>query len=709
MDYCFYCMQPTDGSAAVCPFCGNPRTAEVPPHHLPCGTVLRNRYLIGAALGEGGFGITYIGRDTMLNLRVAVKEYYPNGYTNRSSTVSLNVFPPTSGERREFFEKGRNSFLNEARTMGSFSEEPGIVNVRDFFEENNTAYIVMEYLDGVTMKTYLKQNGVMRYNELLPMMLPLMRSLQKVHEAGLVHRDISPDNIMIVGDRLKLLDFGAARNVSVEGNRSLSVMLKPGYAPEEQYRSRGKQGPWTDVYALCATIYKCLTGVTPDDSAERVNEDTLQPPSALGVEIPPAAEKALMRGLAVSAQNRIQSVEELMNALLSADNAPLPSAPEAQPEDTAILSEPDDDVYTTVMNSPKEEGTAILSEPDDADNTMVMNEPEEEDTALLNEPEDMDDYTMLMGGQLFGAPVRTADEATDLLNDADAAALPAAQPAQKQPKQKQPKQKQPKQKEPKQKEPKQKEPKPAQSGDGKKSKGKAAVIAAVIAVVAVAAIVVGILVMSRNKVPADTDGESGAGTSRTQQTAPTADTTKPAYEDPTDSITDDYIPQWVLDYDPVFSDDDIVFELDYCTYGMQVPLQYLLNDGWMMYTSTGKIASGDELILTLNKNSYCLNVIVYNSESEPVDAAYCAVTGIEVSGQNGEDPPFAITLYPNYIYIGMSEEEFSNVFPAYSGEDYYSMVMGFAYENSGSWINKTVELWFEEDSISIIRIAPLDY
>ena len=436
MDCCFNCMEPLEASAGICPICGKSRSVAVPEHHLPCGTLLRDRYLVGAALGEGGFGITYIGRDVTLDIRVAIKEYYPNGFTNRNNTVSLVVTAPVTADRKEFFEKGRASFLKEARALGKFSQEPGIVNVRDFFEENNTVYIVMEYLNGITLKEHLKQSGPIRYSELLPMMLPLMRSLQKVHGAGLIHRDISPDNIMMVGDSLKLLDFGAARSVSAEGNRSLSVMLKPGYAPEEQYRSRGRQGPWTDVYALCATVYKCLTGVTPDDATERMYEDTLQPPSALGAAIPPAAEAALMRGLAVLAKDRLQSVEELIDALLSADDGPVPF-PQAEQTPGGVFggayftpadgyarmpekpvhaaAEPED---STRLPDAQAENTELFTDADGVyDHTMLMDESPEE-TAPLYEPEN-DDYTRLMGGQNYSdAPDYEAndpDEYTHLM------------------------------------------------------------------------------------------------------------------------------------------------------------------------------------------------------------------------------------------------------------------------------------------------------
>lgn len=313
--YCVFCMAQIEDADNPCPVCGKISSMSVPAHHLMPGTMLNNKFYVGTALGEGGFGITYIGRDTKLDMKVAIKEFYPNGYVNRSNTISPRVNDSVSEDRKEFFEKGRERFLKEARILAKFSGEPGIVDVRDFFEENNTAYIIMEYLDGVDLKDYLKQKGTLTPDQTIRLLMPVMMSLKKVHAQGLIHRDISPDNIMLVEDKVKLLDFGAARNVSAAANKSLSVMLKPGYAPEEQYRSKGNQGPWTDVYALCATMYKCITGVTPDDATQRVFSDEVKAPSALGIEISEEIESAIMRGMSVQQKDRYQSIDDLLRGL----------------------------------------------------------------------------------------------------------------------------------------------------------------------------------------------------------------------------------------------------------------------------------------------------------------------------------------------------------------------------------------------------------
>ncbi|MBQ8696086.1 MAG: protein kinase, partial [Clostridia bacterium] len=194
MTYCSYCMSPIKTTYKVCPFCGNPVHAEVPAHHLLPGTILNGKILVGAALGEGGFGITYIGRDLNLDIKVAIKEFYPNGYVNRSNSFSPDVTFSVSDDGKDFFVKGKERFLREARILARFSSEPGVVEVRDFFEEHNTAYIIMEYLDGEDLKAYLKRNGPMQPGRALELLLPVMKTLTKIHAQGLIHRDISPDN-----------------------------------------------------------------------------------------------------------------------------------------------------------------------------------------------------------------------------------------------------------------------------------------------------------------------------------------------------------------------------------------------------------------------------------------------------------------------------------------------------------------------------------
>ena len=297
-NYCAFCSKKLSGE--VCDCCGKSITDyHTAPHWLLPGTVLAGKYEVGAVLGEGGFGITYIGRDTNLDMKVAIKEYFPSGVVNRNNTSSMEI-SALVGDTQVNFEKGKQGFLSEARTLAKFSNEPSIVSVRDFFEENNTAYIVMEYLDGIDLKDFIVQNCKMPFSLAISMLSPIMSSLSKIHNQGLIHRDISPANIMILNNRtVKLLDFGAARNVSGADEKSLSVLLKPGFAPEEQYRSKGYQGSWTDVYALSATLYKMVTGVTPDDAMNRLFSDEVVSPSELNEQRTPEQSAGILKGMSI--------------------------------------------------------------------------------------------------------------------------------------------------------------------------------------------------------------------------------------------------------------------------------------------------------------------------------------------------------------------------------------------------------------------------
>ena len=259
---CLGCMQPFDAENKVCPHCGYAvgTPAEEAIHMTP-GTVLSERYVVGRVLGYGGFGVTYIGWDERLQQRVAIKEYLPNEFSTRVPGHSqVTVF---DGDRQEQFLDGLKKFVEEARHLAQFQNEPGIVRVFDSFTENDTAYIIMEYLEGQTLSAYLEEAGTIPEDQAVAMLTPLMESLQVVHEKGILHRDIAPDNIFVTNDgEVKLIDFGASRYATTSHSRSLTVIIKPGYSPEEQYRSRGDQGPHTDVYALASTMYKMITGVT---------------------------------------------------------------------------------------------------------------------------------------------------------------------------------------------------------------------------------------------------------------------------------------------------------------------------------------------------------------------------------------------------------------------------------------------------------------
>ena len=321
-------MSEIGGDVDKCPHCGHEKKSQALEnnHALKPYSILQGKYLVGNVIGEGGFGITYIGFDLNLEIKIAVKEFYPNGYVTRESNHTAMVSNYTTSDNSQY-EKWKESFVKEARSLARFSNLPGIVHVRDFFQENNTAYIVMEYVEGETLKSHLKKHGGrISAAETIEMMRPVIQSLARVHDAGIIHRDISPDNIMIEnGGSVKLIDFGAARDFGSEGEKSLSVLLKPGFAPEEQYRSKGNQGPWTDVYALCATMYRCMTGEKPPESMERMRQDTIKSPSSMGAALSSAQEKALMSGLAVFAEKRIKTMGELEAKLYQDSSVSYPS------------------------------------------------------------------------------------------------------------------------------------------------------------------------------------------------------------------------------------------------------------------------------------------------------------------------------------------------------------------------------------------------
>lgn len=288
-------------------------------YSLQRNTGLIGRYVIQEVLGQGGFGITYLGIDKLYGNKVAIKEYYPQEIAMRKAQYE-DVVTVTSIEEKNNYDKGKKRFLDEAQVMARFNKNEGIVKILDFFEANNTAYIVMEYLEGITLKQYLGKYGVIQFRNLIEMMLPLLEALIEIHSQGLIHRDISPDNIMVQhNSKLKLMDFGAARDYTESGNKSLTVILKPGYAPPEQYQTHGVQGPWTDIYALCATIYKCLTGITPPDAIARVMDDKFKEPDQLDGKLSPDIKKILWKGMNIFPEERYQDIvgfgEDVCDAL----------------------------------------------------------------------------------------------------------------------------------------------------------------------------------------------------------------------------------------------------------------------------------------------------------------------------------------------------------------------------------------------------------
>lgn len=314
---CMGCMRPCD--TPVCPACGwHSEMRPANDYCLPPETRLQGRYVVGRVLGYGGFGITYLGWDSTLNVKTAIKEYFPTGLAVRQPdrcTVSA------ASSQLERYQEGLERFLSEARDLARFDDHPGIVGVRDFFADNGTAYMVMQYLEGWTLKAFLalQPEKTMPFEAALRMLLPVLQALDSVHDKGLVHRDVSPDNLYLTKQgQVKLLDFGAARATSMVEEQSVSVVLKPGYAPLEQYQSHCRQGAWTDVYAAAATLYFLVTGEAPPDAVSRAAAETLQLPSQLGAVLLPEAEDTLLCALALYPEDRFQSVAEFKAALLDA-------------------------------------------------------------------------------------------------------------------------------------------------------------------------------------------------------------------------------------------------------------------------------------------------------------------------------------------------------------------------------------------------------
>ena len=357
--YCPYCMTrlPDDGQE-TCPVCGKNMLVSNEAYQLPVGTLLAGRYYVGKVIGQGGFGITYVGCDTRLDLKVAIKEYYPRGMVNRISDYSHEL-TVTAGDQLNLYERQKMRFIAEARILAEFAGNPNVVRVSDILSENNTVYIVMEFLEGQTLEAYRRANGNLPFRSAVQGLFPVMDTLSEIHARGLIHRDISPSNIMITGrNQVKLLDFGAARDFESEENQSMSVILKPGYAPSEQYNRHGAQGPWSDVYALCATIYRLITGVIPENAIDRMSYDVVKYPSEMGVDVTPVEEAVLMCGMSVQAGKRFSSMSELKQAFETAMEGKLPEKASAfYRRQTASAGMEFDDERTVMAPSDERFGT----------------------------------------------------------------------------------------------------------------------------------------------------------------------------------------------------------------------------------------------------------------------------------------------------------------------------------------------------------------
>ena len=337
---CYNCFQEREAPEGPCPYCGFDLAENEKkfPVALRAGTVLNDRYIVGRVLGQGGFGITYLALDTQLNAKVAIKEFMPGEIATRQGTT-VSVMMDTKSEE---FAYGAERFQEEARTLAKFIGNPNIAAVTSYFDENDTSYFVMDYIEGISFKTYIANHGgKISVEETLNVMIPVLRALTAVHAEGFIHRDVTPDNIYITKDGMvKLLDFGSARYSIGDKSKSLDVILKVGYAPKEQYIRRSRQGPFTDVYSCAACFYAAITGFLPPESLERMDNDTLVPVSQCGIDIPEYLDKAILKGLAVQPEDRFQSAAEFLDAIesqqvvevpVSGGAAPAPEKKKAKP------------------------------------------------------------------------------------------------------------------------------------------------------------------------------------------------------------------------------------------------------------------------------------------------------------------------------------------------------------------------------------------
>lgn len=317
MKLCMGCMNEIEDHLSTCPYCGfNETTLRQESYYLDPGTIIGGKYIVGRVLSYGGHTVSYMGMDAEKNRKVIVKEYLPSDFSTRSEgEKEVTIY---SGDGQQQFEQGLTNFLNEANRIQHLQNINGIAKVYDCISENETGYVISEYVEGHTLKEILETGKRYSAEEAADFIRKILQGLVEVHRMDIVHCDISPETIMITssGD-IKLTDFGATRYVTTANSKSLSIILKRGFAPEEQYRSKGVRGPWTDVYALGAVMYYMITGTVPQESVERALSDDLKEPSKLGISIPKNIENALMNALNVYQKDRTPSAEAFLAELNS--------------------------------------------------------------------------------------------------------------------------------------------------------------------------------------------------------------------------------------------------------------------------------------------------------------------------------------------------------------------------------------------------------
>lgn len=301
---CIGCMEETE--AYPCSHCGfTPESYDSPAYSLKPNTILNGRYLVGKMLGQGGFGITYIGLDLETEQKIAIKEFFPFGQVNRLQTTGTNVQWSANPQTQELRRNGLISFKREAEKMAKLDSVREVVQVHEVFAENETAYIVMDFVAGETLKAKLMKDGIMPWAKARDVFLPVISAMERVHQAGLVHRDISPDNLMLDDDyNAKILDLGAAKDLTSSHGASSVLVAKDGFSPLEQYGQRGGSGSWTDVYAMAATMYYTLTGTLPPVAVDRLENDSIKWDLPEFLALPENVQNALKHALAVSVKER---------------------------------------------------------------------------------------------------------------------------------------------------------------------------------------------------------------------------------------------------------------------------------------------------------------------------------------------------------------------------------------------------------------------
>ncbi len=313
---CPGCMHRWDDPTTDCPRCGYPKDRLTPKDALPVFSILAGKYLIGSPLGKGGFGITYMAMRLTDETIVAIKEFFPNELAIRD--VDGETVLPADAAKAVYYRTGMKSFTEEGRILHTLSDVEHIVHVLDMIPANQTSYLVMEYVPGISLKKYMKaQNGPFTEQRALDMIRPILLALSAMHSRHILHRDISPENLMVQPDQtLTLIDFGAARTFSQDDDDNLTVILKRGYAPEEQYHSDSRQGPWSDLYAICAVLYQMLTGIRPQEAAARAKADQLTPLSQIpGLSLQKTTYTAIEKGLQVDPLERYPDIAAFMKVL----------------------------------------------------------------------------------------------------------------------------------------------------------------------------------------------------------------------------------------------------------------------------------------------------------------------------------------------------------------------------------------------------------